>query len=415
MGEAMEATFLQSLEEWKGVTFVMQDDKVVYTRFDTKQLGYETEEIVGTPMRKIVAPECFDEVVKLHHDVLKKGGREVVYYKTLGLARDGSKVPLRCAVWATTYHDKPAVGGVMAVITDKDQAAPLPSDDSGDYRNLWAEAGKSYEGIAVFESKKGKELRCIYANGEIERLSGYSSSELMGAKLDDLLRVGDVGEKDGTPSRYETEMFHKDGHTTPVELCIGMAKLYRQKQVTVIYVRDITERKTWEAETLKLQEDLRFYASQVVKAQEEERKRLSRELHDGTIQTLVVIADQLRALRRVSHDSLDDLCDMVDHTLSEIRSITWRLRPPFLDDKGLVPALRWLAGNVSREGGRSRGSSDVCQPMWSYRYSGLPRKPSVMSIGMPMLLVQKLRLNLLMIESSCLSVITAVDSKLRIR
>ncbi len=87
--------------------------------------------------------------------------------------------------------------------------------------------------------------------------------------------------------------------------------------------------------------------SKVVTAQEEERKRLARELHDETCQTLVALGMKLdAALAETTTDAvqarLGEAKAFAGRTLAEVHRLIYDLRPSVLDDLGLLPAIRWL-------------------------------------------------------------------------
>ena len=116
-------------------------------------------------------------------------------------------------------------------------------------------------------------------------------------------------------------------------------------------------------ELSKMQQNLRFYLKQATQAQEEERKRISHELHDGTIQALVVLSRQLDTLASNKKDlsdeirlSLEGLWQQTDSILQGVRRLSQDLRPAALDRLGLLPALEWLAASVTSSA--SRASSD---------------------------------------------------------
>jgi signal transduction histidine kinase len=98
------------------------------------------------------------------------------------------------------------------------------------------------------------------------------------------------------------------------------------------------------------------YVNKVIAAQEDERKRIARELHDSTGQSLTSLLLGLKNLREaVDSDSvparIDELRDIVSHTLDEVRQMAWQLRPSALDDLGLVSALdRYIADYQARFG-----------------------------------------------------------------
>ncbi|MFC2062997.1 sensor histidine kinase [Chloroflexota bacterium] len=103
-----------------------------------------------------------------------------------------------------------------------------------------------------------------------------------------------------------------------------------------------------------MQENLRFYLQQVTRAQEEERKRIARELHDDTAQELIALSRKLDSLasnaKHLSeHDILylQELREQTDKTLDGVRRFSQDLRPSILDDLGLVPALEWLTSDLT--------------------------------------------------------------------
>lgn len=97
---------------------------------------------------------------------------------------------------------------------------------------------------------------------------------------------------------------------------------------------------------LRLKDELRGkLLRKTITAQEEERKRIARELHDETCQTLTVLGMQLEAAASAADPSgkLAEAKAMSKRTLEEVHRLIFDLRPSMLDDLGLVPALRWFA------------------------------------------------------------------------
>ncbi|MES2524911.1 MAG: GAF domain-containing sensor histidine kinase [Gemmatimonadota bacterium] len=96
-------------------------------------------------------------------------------------------------------------------------------------------------------------------------------------------------------------------------------------------------------------------STRMVRQHEEERRRLSRELHDETAQVFSAVKMQLEALRSVlavtAHARLDRLLVLVDTGIRSIRQVTSALRPSLLDDLGLLPALRSLVGDFAERSG----------------------------------------------------------------
>lgn len=93
---------------------------------------------------------------------------------------------------------------------------------------------------------------------------------------------------------------------------------------------------------------MRRLASQVIGAQDEERARIARELHDSAAQTLTALVLQLSAASRDSGDPrlaerLDEIRTMAGAVLEEVRTLSHTVHPRVLDDLGLAAALEWLA------------------------------------------------------------------------
>jgi two-component system, NarL family, sensor histidine kinase DegS len=96
-----------------------------------------------------------------------------------------------------------------------------------------------------------------------------------------------------------------------------------------------------------IQENLRIYLKKIGQAQEAERKRIARELHDDTIQSLVVVSRKLADLSSGSSAySAADIREEVRKIIEGVRHFSQELRPSILDDLGLVPAVQWLASNL---------------------------------------------------------------------
>ena len=97
---------------------------------------------------------------------------------------------------------------------------------------------------------------------------------------------------------------------------------------------------------------LRQMSSQVLTAQEEERKRIARELHDDTAQALTSVLVRLRLLERSAGDErlragITELRDLTGDTLEGVRRMAIDLRPPMLDDLGLEAALQAFVQDFS--------------------------------------------------------------------
>jgi PAS domain S-box-containing protein len=119
--------------------------------------------------------------------------------------------------------------------------------------------------------------------------------------------------------------------------------------------RDATERRRAAEELSEANRQLRILSRQLFHIQEEERRHLARELHDEIGQTLTAAKINLRIIApdvpaRIA-GRLDDSVRLLDRLLRQVRQLSLDLRPPLLDELGLVPTLRWLVDQQAKRAG----------------------------------------------------------------
>jgi signal transduction histidine kinase len=131
-----------------------------------------------------------------------------------------------------------------------------------------------------------------------------------------------------------------------LSLCVALASIY--------YLAGLERRSEQERQRLaEAEEELRHLSQQLVRTQEEERKNISRELHDEVGQILTGLRMELGTLsmhgdERVFSARIDSIKSLAEEALRSVRNLSLLLRPSMLDDLGLAPALRWQAKEFSR-------------------------------------------------------------------
>lgn len=141
-------------------------------------------------------------------------------------------------------------------------------------------------------------------------------------------------------------------------LAISFSALRREREYRKRLEVSQEEQQKITEELKVMQQNLRHYLRQATRAQEEERKRISHELHDDTIQALVVLSRRLDALAsskegmsEENRQQIEALWQQADDILKGVRRLSQDLRPAALDRLGLLPAIEWLASSVNEYSG----------------------------------------------------------------
>lgn len=164
-------------------------------------------------------------------------------------------------------------------------------------------------------------------------------------------------EETGRPITVIHEHYQAEGARRFVE--IVAAPLWNNDgsfQGIIESLRDVTEHKQAEQDLIKYTERLKAISTQLVEIEESERQRLARELHDQIGQNLTALGINLNIIQMQLPENvapkvrfhLKDSHALVEQTTESIRSVMADLRPPVLDDYGLLAALRWYGEKISR-------------------------------------------------------------------
>ena len=195
-------------------------------------------------------------------------------------------------------------------------------------------------------------------NKGAEELYGWRKDEALGKHVYELLHtefprsLREIEAELIKTGRWEGELVHgtKDGERKIVNSRWALLKESETSGTVLEINSDITLRKQSE-------EELRQLSGYLMRVQDEERRRLARELHDSTGQKLVALKMNLetvakeKELPKPAKSTLSESSKIIDEATQEIRTLAQLLHPPLLDEAGLVSAIRWLVDGFSTRSG----------------------------------------------------------------
>jgi len=255
---------------------------------------------------------------------------------------------------------KDAEGNILGAIetlqdiTERRRAEEAVKESETRYRDLFNSAS---DAIFIHDSD-GNIIECNRAASE---LTGYSLDEMSAMNIKDFLttesyrlateRQKQQADGNAASQRYELDIVKKGGEKATIETAVRLIRGNDHQVAFHNIARDVTAEK-------RMQENLRYYLQEITKAQEEERKRIARELHDDTAQDLYALNREIDNYLRENADLpkesvtfVKGIGDDIKKVLQGVRRFDRDLRPPILDDLGLMSTLRWMVGEFKEQRG----------------------------------------------------------------
>jgi PAS domain S-box-containing protein len=333
--------------------------------------GYSIEELCGMDVRDLMHSENLREYSERTQHILtgeinnfihrtsyiKKSGDLILVQNRVSAIRDHGGLLVGFMVWTEGINDRT----VMEIELRKEGALANVAQDAFAVRDLEESLrlfrelmDQSNDAIEIIDPET---LRFLDGNEKSYVSLGYTRQEFLSLAVYDVNPTLDESTRKNRRDQLKTtgslmlESFHrrKDGSTFPVEANLKFVRLDRDYVVAV--VRDVTERKQAERELRKL-------SGRLLRLQDEERRRIARDLHDSTGQDLVALVtmlSQLRALTRSrrpkSRDLVSECQALAERCVNEIRTLSYLLHPQMLDVAGLKDAIsHYLDGFTKRSG-----------------------------------------------------------------
>lgn len=323
--------------------------------------GYTKEEIIGKPISILIPPDRPGEMA----DILARirEGDRVEHFETSRLTKDGRRIqvsvtisPIRDASGATIGAS--AIARDITAITDTQQA--LRESESTANALLRSAA----QGIFIVDP----EGKITMANPATEKMFGYSADELIGQSVDMLvperLRGSHRNHRDHYFSDPESRPMglgmdlqarRKDGTELYVEISLSYIRS-ANRTLGVAFVTDISKRRADEQAIRQHREELRALAGRLMTAQDDERRRIARNLHDDLSQQLAHLAIDLGnlATKPSAREFIPELRPIqlcAAEAADTVRRISHDLHPSILDDLGLEAACEQFCEDFQQRTG----------------------------------------------------------------
>ncbi len=330
-GEELYKTLIDS--SLTGI-FIHQNGRYVYVneRF-ARMHGYSVQELLGKEYKTLVHPQDRADITERVSKRLK--GEPVPYqYEVRRLRKDGETIWCEMIATAIEYRGKPSVMGNIMDISQRKQAEKALQESEEMARAL---LNATTDAVVLLDTQGV----ILDVNETYARRFQKNQDDMLGlciwyllppgvteARMVNVKRVFETGQ----PIRMVDERhgIWNDTNIYPVRNAQG--------EVTrvAVFVRDVSERK-------QAEEHIRILTQQMIKAQEDERLRIARDLHDNVAQDLSLLKIGCETLfdGQVSMpgevvEKASELSEILQRSITAVRNMAYDLRPPGLDQLGLV-------------------------------------------------------------------------------
>jgi len=244
------------------------------------------------------------------------------------------------------------VHGTLQDVTEREQSRRLLREREEQFREL---VRVLPDGVMILADE-----RVMYANPACAGQFGYPGESLLGEPLAALVTDIDLplvreqlaGEDTRAEVSAARRMRRRDFSVFQAGLSVGAVR-YGGRDCRLLVVRDLSEPERMRDALAASNGELQAMAKRLFSLQEDERRAISRDLHDDIGQAITAMKLSAHAAMEddepVSRrDNLQEIVDLADTTVTKLRNLSMLLRPPQLDALGLEAALRWQASTLFR-------------------------------------------------------------------
>ena len=269
--------------------------------------------------------------------------------------KDGTVRWLSAFSSAVEFGGKPAVQSAFVDITERKRAEGALRESEDRFRLL-------VENSTDLVAEVTTDGRIQYASPNFETILGYASSELLGTSIFANVHGRDLPE---VKARFEKDLHtgdyryrHQDGSWHWLESAGQRFRTSAGDDRIVFVSRDVTERKLAEHELEQSREQLQRFSEHLENTLDEQRKQISREIHDELGQLLTILKFDISWVTlNVSKESpelaekIDAMRGTIGEALASVKRISRELRPPQLESLGLCGAIQWDVTSFSAKFG----------------------------------------------------------------
>lgn len=361
---ASELKFRTLADSAPGGIFICQDDRIIYCNPKASEItGYSAGELCGRSFWDTAGAES-RELVRDRAAARQRGERVPPRFEMKILTKGGEERWLDFTEGHFEVAGKPALLGIALDITERKQAEGAVQNS----QQLLAQVLATLPvGVSVTDQKGD----VMMMNAAIQRIWG---DPVIVTGTERWLRSKGAWHESGKsigPSEWASVRALKTGETTlneliDIESSTGAHKTIQNSAApirsgegqivgAVIVNEDVTERVRADEALRESADRLQHLSRRLLAVQEEERRHLSRELHDEFGQLLATITLHLQAAKSAvgpaAQPSLEESIVLLQRAAGEVRSLALELRPTLLETAGLETTLRWLAEQYQQRTG----------------------------------------------------------------
>ncbi len=329
--------------------------------------GWTRDELTGRPL-EVLIPERFRGMHRRHVEAFARTGttsrRMGVQAVLVALRKNGQEFPIEASISQYEGEDGKHLTVILRDVTERMRAQSQLAASEARMRGILDSAMDAI--ITVNEDQ-----HVVLFNKAAEAMFGTSRKEALGAPLATFIpdrfrathaaHVRSFGEGDSSSRRMADARIvtgkRSNGEEFPIDAAISHLRDGDNVYYTVI-LRDVSAREKAFADIRRSKQELQELGAAAEATREQEKSRIARELHDELGQALTMMRMDVawcKANLATAHASapakLERMETLLKTTVAATRRISSDLRPLMLDDLGLVPALEWLAQNMSQRAG----------------------------------------------------------------